>query len=203
MKRIGLFGLVFVLIIFFADRSVSQPPGQQIVYTSTTPSGSCSNTQIRLKTPDGLFYTCQNGTWGAGGGTGPTGPTGPTGATGATGATGSAAAQAQFVTLSVCTAGTCSNDVYNGRYPITVSQAASPQACVITANTAPSGSGLTFDLKKNGSTSITSSPMALTSGNNSATITSFAAVTVTRGDYLTFTFTGTTGQDVMISCMFQ
>lgn len=54
-----------IILCFLALPALCQPLAQQIVYTTTTPSGSCANTSIRLLTPNGTLYTCQNGTWSA------------------------------------------------------------------------------------------------------------------------------------------
>lgn len=63
--------LLLVLFVIVAGVVSAQNPGQ-IVPVTTTPSGDCGSTQLRLLTPDGTIYTCQNGKWGTrgGGGTG-------------------------------------------------------------------------------------------------------------------------------------
>jgi hypothetical protein len=68
--RKSLLALLFVPLAACAQ--VSNP---SIVAVSVAPSGACtSNLPLKLKTPGGTLYSCQNGTWGiSGGGSGTAG----------------------------------------------------------------------------------------------------------------------------------
>jgi hypothetical protein len=69
---LGMKLLSFLLLIFASASAFGQATVRDITPTTSTPSGSCGATQIRLKTPTGSLYSCQNGTWalisGGGGG---------------------------------------------------------------------------------------------------------------------------------------
>jgi hypothetical protein len=54
-----------LLLFMLLGVALAQPNNPQIQFVTATPSGACGNTQIRLLTPNGTFYTCQSGTWGA------------------------------------------------------------------------------------------------------------------------------------------
>jgi hypothetical protein len=112
---------------------------------------------------------------------------------------GGSSAATDVVRASFCMAGTCNGDTLTGRWsPL----AATPVKCIITASTAPS-STISIDVLKNGTTSIFTSPIQLTSGQSSASVTTFAAVTFnTTTDYATLALTGTSGQGVVLSCKF-
>lgn len=56
-----------LFVLAFCGALFAQPSNPQIQYVTATPSGACSNTAIRLKTPSGALYTCVNGTWASSG----------------------------------------------------------------------------------------------------------------------------------------
>lgn len=58
---------LLALFICMAGAAFAQNPGQ-IIPVTTTPSGACGSTQLRLLTPSGVIYTCQNGVWASAGG---------------------------------------------------------------------------------------------------------------------------------------
>jgi hypothetical protein len=77
--------LAVIALVLFAGCAAAQNPAQ-IVPTTTTPTGACNSTALRLKTPSGVIYSCANGMWAAtGGGEGPQGPAGPVGSSASTG----------------------------------------------------------------------------------------------------------------------
>ena len=78
--------------------------------------------------------------------------------------------------------------------------------CYAYAKTAPVGSSLTFDINKNGSTTIFSAPFSITTTNNAASTTSIAAAgTVAEDDFFTVDIdavgSGTAGSNVTVMCV--
>lgn len=79
----GMFKILLLLLLscvgLYAQGGTGGQPGNPIQYTTTTPSGACGRNNIRLLTPNGVLYTCVNGTWMAattpGGGALPAGST--------------------------------------------------------------------------------------------------------------------------------
>lgn len=57
-----------LIVLAFCGALFAQPSNPQIQYVTALPSGSCSNTAIRLRTPNGVLYTCQSGVWAVSGG---------------------------------------------------------------------------------------------------------------------------------------
>ena len=59
-RRCSFYTTVSVLI--FAGGLAAQVSNPQIQFVSTDPTGvACSNTKLQMRTPSGMFYTCQNG----------------------------------------------------------------------------------------------------------------------------------------------
>lgn len=56
--------LAILAAFVFAGAAAAQPTNP-IQYVTTTPSGACGSNSVRLLTPDGVFYTCQDGSWAA------------------------------------------------------------------------------------------------------------------------------------------
>lgn len=73
MKTLASFAFILLASAFSLLAQNGPSGGVQIQQTGGTPSGTCGNTQMRLKTPTGALYSCQSGVWaqvgGGGGGT--------------------------------------------------------------------------------------------------------------------------------------
>ncbi len=65
-----LFLLAVVLFGTTLHAQIGPSGGLTLQPVTVAPSGTCANTALRLYTPSGAIYSCQNGTWGATGGGG-------------------------------------------------------------------------------------------------------------------------------------
>jgi hypothetical protein len=95
---------LLTILLLLCGAAFAQNPGQ-ITPVTTTPTGACGSTSLRLLTPNGTIYSCQNGMWGsATGGTGPAGPAGPVGSSASATLTGTGASASVTITTNFGTA---------------------------------------------------------------------------------------------------
>ena len=118
---------------------------------------------------------------------------------------GSSSSSTERIVFGFCAATTCNNDAVANLWQATV--AGTISKCWITAGTAPSGSGESVQIVKNGATNLISSAIALSSGQAgiapsliSSTSFNSGANVLAVGDTLSATLTGTTGEGVTVTC---